>query len=242
MAAPLPTNEAFNKEFYDEPLQDANINRKPRNVTVTKRRALVEGRKRKKAIRRGTETNNPVPATAAPANEPVNSSQSIASTAGVGSDKLQKLKLRSQAVRTATVSSGGFIWVWVWCQVPFALLTLLFLGLSYALRVGAGEVYQNTPEILEDFTEWLSSYGQAAITAVDALFMICFTVTWVTGMLQLFTMMFLFTMAGLRSISGTGATLKALTVLLCTVGYAVPGMNLFPWVGLYVLTVIWYPR
>lgn len=164
-------------------------------------------------------------------------------------DKAANTRARVRMVRFATAFSGGFIWVWLFCQVPFAVLTLIFLGLSYAMREGTNTVYKSltalyVPEkAAYEFTNWLTSWGGTTVIAtIDSLFFICLIVVIVVGLLQIFSTMLILILTGSKPMSGKGAVVKFVTLIGCVVGYVIPGANLFPWIGFYMLVMIMYPR
>ncbi len=46
----------------------------------------------------------------------------------------------------------------------------------------------------------------------------------------------------LHPASGRGAGAKMATLGLCLAGYAIPILNLFPWIWLYIFVVMRYPK
>lgn len=177
--------------------------------------------------------------------------------------KKRKRTVTQQAYDKARVSAAnGWILAWVgfWyftVQLPFAFISTVGLGIAayvYTLvssftenggfLVGVAEatvgleVFQNAVEAVVRLA------GRFFGLTFDPLLL--FFLPWVAvftlGAMQLILAWFIYSIMGLRPLSGRASTAKVLTFLLALIGTIVPVLNLFPLTVVWCAVVWWRPK
>jgi len=177
--------------------------------------------------------------------------------------KSKKLSVKKAFRSARTTLATRAIWsyglyTWTWFQLPVAILSLLFMGLTAALEA----MYASeTAALAADSTLWERTYTVAAEigTAVLSVFAVVtnkffalfgiditilnpvnfFMLTHVLVMLFgwgiLMAIFLSYTFAGVRPLSG--AT-KMMALLVAIIGYSIPFLNIFPWFLIWTLMVV----
>lgn len=129
---------------------------------------------------------------------------------------------------TALWMASWHTWAWLSFQVPLALLSIILFGLSAALE-----------------QSWLTRQFASLLSVVSldpkTFFMITHTALWGLSLLGLLATMVTYLLRGQSPLSGNKTTAKVFAVLGCLIGYAIPFLNLFPWIGIYIF-VMWTSR
>lgn len=162
---------------------------------------------------------------------------------------------RLKALAVALWSSAWAVKVWLVVQAPLAVLSIIGLGVWYYieyLKSAGGQTFLGklvgiilrAGEYLGlgDFANAILKYFGWDLPSLESLFFIAYAGTFVFGFLVIFMTLIAFTITFNRPLSGKMAALKWGTLALCIVGYAIPGLNLFPWILLYIWVVALYPR
>jgi len=160
--------------------------------------------------------------------------------------------VRARAISTSVWSVSWASWLWLWVQAPFAVLSIIFLGLWvyveylrtvdwssaswYEILLKAG---LSVAEIFEWFVTWLIGIPP---DAPAVLFFISWTIAIAVALIPLFLALFLFFIAGLRPLSGKRGGLKQATFLLALIGGILPLFQIFPWNLLFIAVVFLNPR
>ncbi len=171
--------------------------------------------------------------------------KSLKKSAVTAKDLTSHIQSVSVALRSITWTSS----FWIKAQIPFAMFTVLFLGLSYGLReIGhqfflsiGGEFAPKTADTIAQWSGVTTSLG-ALIGASDGLFFICLATTAVIGLIQLFGVLATYSFGRFNPLGGHGGGIKFLVLTICILGYIIPFMNFFPWVWLYLLVMVSYPK
>lgn len=129
---------------------------------------------------------------------------------------------------TALWMTSWHVWVYLTFQIPLALFDLVFFGMA---------VLTESSWLTRQFGSLLS------LVSLDPLsfFMIVHTALWGLCFLGLIVTMFIYLLRGQSPANGDRATAKVLAILGCLIGYAIPFLNLFPWIGIYIF-VMWTSR
>jgi hypothetical protein len=158
-------------------------------------------------------------------------------------------------VSAINVWVGGWATYWYLAfQLPIALVSVTALGMSYAVydRISAVLGERFTDAALKTLIE-----SGAAISALIEyvakiifgfsfdpmlLFVTPFALVFILGLLQLILTWFIYHIAGIKSLSGEAGGIKNLMFVLAGVGYALPILNLFPLIFLWMIVVWRYPK
>lgn len=154
-------------------------------------------------------------------------------------------KLSSPALKAAAYARAGaisiiiFSWtgtLWLFIQLPFAVFSIIMLGASVWLA--DNYVYDAAISV------WNYVGGLFGLPTVDvaSLFFISLIITVITGLIALIGAAAHYKAGFLHPLGGGGAGMKQATFLLAFVLYWVPGANLLPWVWLWMLLVLRYPK
>jgi hypothetical protein len=151
-------------------------------------------------------------------------------------------------VTTVIFSASWIVWLWLMLQVPFALMASVFFGLGYGVRVLGNNFFESLrgmtiDAIADAISSWLiGPFGSGLMFIADGLFWLCWIIALSAGALQILGLTATLAFRGYRPMSGSGGAVKFVTLLVCFIGYCIPIANLFPWVFLYMLVMVRYPR
>lgn len=148
---------------------------------------------------------------------------------------LKKSFLRSRAITVGITALSWVFWVWL-IQLTFAVLLLVAMGASAAIEANwwlekAGELAQAT----------LALFGLDFISMASLMF-ISWAMVLFLGMVTLMGVGLQYKIAFLKPLGGNKTEIKYAFLLLAIVGYCIPGLNLFPWVFLWIGILILYPK
>ncbi len=170
---------------------------------------------------------------------------------------------RAKATRTNFTIWAWGLFIWTTCQLPFAIATVIFLGI---VQVVADIINYITPNANEEGTSFWASIGSKLFSSVlsvaDLLFqmvkwltgidlyvfnpanfaMLTYMITWAIGISTLLAIGMIYLFAGFNSLSGRGASLKLGTFLVAFIGYSIPLLNIFPWFIFWTMAVWRYPK
>jgi hypothetical protein len=163
--------------------------------------------------------------------------------------------------RTVTLSIWSWsFFVWLWFQLPFTILSLIFMALTEAIyqftlslepTVEDGMVVSVGKKILDaalDVTAWFAGKVLDVFNIdIELLhpanfFLMTHVLVVLVGWGILFTIGIIYTMTGQKAFSGTGAGGKNAFFILAFVGYAIPIINLLPLFFFWTLMVLKNPK
>ena len=171
-------------------------------------------------------------------------------------------------LKAATTNTAIMAWLvpsYFFVQLPFALLNLIFLGMSYVVLSLTEEDDMTIDEetgvigtITNFFWEGVKLAATAFNEAIEFLtgfdflgfvgdipqmgYMLTVSILFGYALFTLLTMGILYLFAGLKPLSGKGSTSKKLAVMMCLIGYFAPFFNLFPWAVFWAITVWKNPK
>ncbi len=160
--------------------------------------------------------------------------------------KVALARARVTAINAWVVGWGVF-W-YLTFQLPFALIGTAGLGMATAvLQLEAsltpeGDGFFSTVAgvLISGLTSLLAAAAQLFGLNFDPmiLFIAPFALTFLLGLLQLILTWFMYSVAGVRSLSGQSGGVKTLLFTFAAIGYALPILNLFPLIFLWT-TIVW---
>jgi|GEM_PF-1077756 len=193
--------------------------------------------------------------------------------------KNQKLQLKLKAgtkspemvlaSKTATVLNG-WIWSagfssWLMFQLPFAILSLMFLGISATVealykgvtqeKTDDGFIVSLGKNVVKAVTDVATATANLVndkvlglfgidLTIFDPMnfFLITYLMVLAYGIFVLLFIYIFYKLAFLHPLSSKGGGMKTGMFLLALIGYSIPILNLFPWFYFWTLAVRIYPR
>ncbi len=242
-------DQQFNDSYQESGLQPSYKERsKIRNISTSATPYEEEER----------EVNN---VQTTPSNAPITNrnttSKSLRSVKIVGETDSKLAKSKARGVNLFVRSFG--LTTWLFFQIPFALLSIVFLGLTslvayindligtdYDPKTIAGQLDQAK----SDGRDWMINQALDFMFGIDLswldvnnLFFISVSVVALFGIVSLLGIFLIYKVAGLNPIFGNkGGGVKSGMVLLATIGYIIPILNLFPWFYLWTMAVQKYPK
>lgn len=233
------TSDTFNNEQYAGgiPTKPAGIQnvqvdyrtkRSPTSVAANTNRPPLD---RNKRIRDATEIQQTTNQSTQPATE----------------TRVKKRKKRnpvkrviSVAYRTAARASllGAYAWtgfIWLTIQIPLAIIGFLAIGVIIGIERFVGSGVTQTL-----FNTLINAIGVNWDFYLVAF--LCYMVVVFFCYAQIFGVWFQTTFTGMKPLSGRGSGFKYATFLLALLMYWIPGVNLFPWVWLWIFAIGLNPR
>jgi len=158
-------------------------------------------------------------------------------------------------VSAINVWVGGWATYWYLAfQLPIALVSVTALGMSYAVYESLSTIIgKPATDIVvsamiragSDISE-IISYLAVQIFGLQfnpmLLFVAPFALVFILGLFQLILTWFIYHIAGIKSLSGEAGGIKNLMFALAGVGCALPILNLFPLIFLWMIVVWRYPK
>lgn len=228
------TDEIFAAGYAQAGIQSANLNQKPDQTR--KARTVYTAPTNVPSVPRTVPTRIP----------------SIKRNKKVSVKKMLLARVR---VTTANTWIGSWAIFWYLAfQIPMAVLSTAGLGIAYSILASISNI------LSEDGMTWFQTIGGQLYTtlsqAVNALvllrwgisfdpmllFITPFALIFILGLLQLIIAWFVYSVMRINSLSGKAAGLKSLMFVLAGVGYAIPILNLFPLIFLWMIVVWMYPK
>jgi len=227
-------DEIFNESYAKAGMQPANLNRAPDQTS--KARTTYEA-----------PSNIPRVSRAYPSRVPKIKRKKKVSTG--------KMLLARVRVTTANTWIGAWAMFWyLTFQMPLAVISAAGLGMAYVVYVSI----QSMPgsrfllPMIEGIVESTSSFAGAVIEwalslfGIDfdpiLLFITPFALVFLLGLFQLILTWFLYSILGIKSLSGKAGGIKGLMFVLAGIGYAIPILNLFPLIFLWMAVVWIHPK
>jgi len=144
-------------------------------------------------------------------------------------------------------SSAWAFNTWLFVQLPLAVISAIGLGIWYYLdylRFGNDQAWWEAilGAIANTFGEAIFIVFGWDLESLTAIFFLAYIALIFFALLTIFITIIGFAATFCRPLSGKMSSLKWATLLLCIVGYMTPGLNLFPWILLYIWVVALYPR
>jgi hypothetical protein len=155
-------------------------------------------------------------------------------------------KRKTMVVTRSIIWWGSYVWLFV--QVPFAVFGII----AFAVIGGISELGESANSNI--FTKAVAAVAKTVIDGLtsllgfnigdvmEALFFITQFVVISVGILTILIIFIQHILALNRPLGGNGAGLKVGALLIACIGYAVPILNIFPWVLVWVLAIGKYPR
>jgi len=228
-------DEIFNESYAKAGMQPANLNRAPDQTS--KARTTYEA-----------PSNIPRVSRAYPSRVPKIKRKKKVSTG--------KMLLARVRVTTANTWIGAWAMFWyLTFQMPLAVISAAGLGMAFAVY-SALDAFSETligKVVFYIFDgEFLASRGSQILTAAFKFFGIAFdpvllfitpfALVFLLGLFQLILTWFMYSALRIKSLSGKAGGLKGLMFVLAVVGYAIPILNLFPLIFLWMIVVWIHPK
>lgn len=161
--------------------------------------------------------------------------------------------------RLTAVNGWVIAWAVFWYlsfQLPLALISTTGLGMTAVVYdrisgVAGGTITDYALKALIDADSLISisTITEAAAKFVFGvsfnpmfIFIAPFAITFLLGAMQLILTWFIYSAAGIKSLSGKSGGIKILMFVFAGVGYAFPFLNLFPLIFLWMIMVWKYPK
>ncbi|MCB9810744.1 MAG: hypothetical protein H6779_02855 [Candidatus Nomurabacteria bacterium] len=154
-------------------------------------------------------------------------------------------RLRANRATAAIASWVGWVYM---AQLFFAFVSLV--GLAAAAGLSGDFAGQNNEDqglwektknfVISSIAGIANMFGASDIAA--SLFLAGYFIVLAIGAGTISTIYIQYTLARVRPLAGSHSSLKYGTLLLAMVGYAVPLLNLFPWIGFWIAAIWKYPR
>jgi hypothetical protein len=161
-------------------------------------------------------------------------------------------------VRLSAVNTWVISWAVFWYltfQLPLAFLSTAALGMAYAvynsIKVLPGgeyalvvveKVVEISTTILGDAIRYFADQIFGINFNPILIFIAPFAIIFLLGLFQLILTWFIYSAAGIKSLSGQRGGIKSLMFVFVGIGYALPILNLFPLIFLWMLVVWKYPK
>ena len=148
---------------------------------------------------------------------------------------MQKV-VAARAILTGVAALSWTGWLWLTVQLPFAIFSLLSLGLWFYSE----ETWWLNSTI--GVVEWFLSWFGVQVDIFSGIFFINWVVVMFVGALAIGGVLLQFLISLLRPLSGQSSDMKMISICCCFIGYAIPGANMFPWIWIYIFIVMRYPK
>jgi len=168
-----------------------------------------------------------------------------------------KVKTSEKVIARLKVSAIN-VWVISWAifwylafQLPIALIGTTGLGMAVAVNALLESATQvaGVGGIVSVVINGIETVASSALTAVAVylfginfdpmlIFIAPFALTFILGVFQLILCWFIYSAAGVRSLSGESGGAKSILFIFAGVGYALPILNLFPLIILWI-AIVW---
>ena len=160
-------------------------------------------------------------------------------------------------MRVSTANAWIGSWAMFWYltfQMPLAVMSAAGLGMAYAvytsivalpggkfLLVAVEGFADVTGDRIKAILDWAGSLFGITFDPL-LLFITPFALVFLLGLFQLIFTWFISSLMRIKSLSGTAGGLKGLMFILAGVGYAIPILNLFPLIFLWMVVVWIHPK
>tara|TARA_B100000508_G_C11464578_1_gene280945 strand:+ start:3767 stop:4687 length:921 start_codon:yes stop_codon:yes gene_type:complete len=180
----------------------------------------------------------------------------------IGVAALRNKKIRATAVNMWLWAWG--LWLWLLIQIPFVLFSLVFMALTQVIYMLFNDP-TNTTGGDESTGFWATIGGylvqgvgtllEGIVSLVDTLigidltifspggfFLMTHTIVAFIGFGTLLLCYIQYKIAFIRPLTGGGASIKSMALLIAIIGYSIPILNIFPWFMLWTVAVWAYPK
>lgn len=233
------TDSNFRNDQYDQKNIFANTNSAPRPFGVQKAEKVVSlvnfsskqvpKRSPKNQIKSFTTRDDISNSQLYPANivsKPVSKKGNV----------LLKTAAFARAIISGIAALSWTFWLWLFVQLPFAIFSLLAMGLwAYSEEVWWMKSLSGIIGLV------LRLFG-VEIEIYASLFFISWSVAMGAGVIAVGGVLLQYLISLLHPMSGRGAEFKTMTLCWALVGCLIPGLNMFPWIWIYILVVMRYPK
>lgn len=162
-----------------------------------------------------------------------------AATGSTTPDLPRKNLLRNTATAWAMTLSHG--WFYITVQLPLAIMALVFFGIWAGLETSW--IGRRVSEVAGAVNSITSIFGaDFSALAPQNIFFVLTMILMGLALLGILVTIFSYAIRGQNPLFGSHETRKVGTLLLCFIGYAIPFLNLFPWIGLYIFVMWRSPR
>jgi hypothetical protein len=171
--------------------------------------------------------------------------------------KVSVAKMALARVRVTTANAWIGSWAMFWYltfQMPLAVMSAAGLGMAYAvytsivalpggkfLLVAVEGFADVTGDRIKAILDWAGSLFGITFDPL-LLFITPFALVFLLGLFQLIFTWFIYSLMRIKSLSGTAGGLKGLMFILAGVGYAIPILNLFPLIFIWMIVVWIHPK
>jgi len=232
------TDEIFADSYAQAGMQAANLNRAPDQT-------------RKVNVLYNTEQR---------------AKQLVRSGGAYGVKKLRKQKkltkvIGVQRLKVTTANAWIGSWAMFWYltfQMPLAVMSAAGLGMAYTVYITIQGIFGETitDAIFAGVAKIISIAGPTSKAAIEAvaervfgisfdpilLFFTPFALVFLLGLMQLILTWFVYSAMRINSLSGKAGGIKGLMFILAGVGYAIPILNMFPLIFLWMIVVWMHPK
>ena len=228
------TDEIFSDQYAKAGLQPANLNRAP-DQTSRARTTYA------------TQSSVPKISRAYPSRVPKIKRKKKVS---VGRMALARVRVTSANV---WIASWAMFW-YLTFQLPMAAISAAGLGIVYAVYESittnaAGRfllpviesIVKSTSNELEALLKWALKLFGINFDPI-LLFITPFALVFLLGLFQLILTWFVYSAMRINSLSGKAGGIKGFMFILAGVGYAIPILNMFPLIFLWMAVVWIYPK
>lgn len=230
------TDEIFNDQYQKAGLQPANVNSAPDQTR--KARATYTTRSNIPDVPRTYKSRIPL-------------------VKRKNKTSIKKMALARIQVTTANVWIGSWAMFWyLGFQLPLAVVSAAGLGMTYAVDLyitkftaesdGSGGIFYTLGELILNSISAVIKYAAKLLFGIDydpmLLFITPFALVFLLGLFQLILTWFIYKLNRINSLSGKAGGIKAFMFALAGVGYAIPILNLFPLIFLWMIVVWIHPK
>jgi len=147
--------------------------------------------------------------------------------------------LRGISMGIWNLSWTGFLWANI--QVPFAILTLLLLGIASAVeKYIANQTILGIP--IGEIIDAILDYFGLGLEDAFGLFLIVWGISIAINLLLIGGVVISYLIGRLKPLGGNGEGLKWSFLLLAIICGVIPGLNIFPMVWFYIVVMMRYPK
>ncbi len=165
--------------------------------------------------------------------------------------KVKKALAKSKA---SAASTSIFVWygnLWFWVQLPIVIVSIVGLALATGTESNAIGFLDTVSRLgisgdVLAITEFFTGRDLSLAGALEAtglgLFFLCYITTLAIGAIAFMAMYLQYTFSLSNCLSGNRQSLKTNSLLIVFLGYLTPGLNILPWLFVWVIVVWMYPE
>ena len=155
------------------------------------------------------------------------------------------LKAKAKATRILIHTATWYGWVWL-VQIIFALINIVTFGMMASEGTTVAKfatIVAWKIKLVKEVIQFATGFNIADV--VEVLYYISYGVIITIGILSVLVIGSQYLTSGIKPLSGEKASLKWVSLLFVLIGYSmalVPGINLIPWIGVWMYVVWKYPK